>query len=68
MCRHSKCWTQSGRSGAPIDIENDDARESTLVVPKNAFAWGTVHVILAVTDSGTPPLTRYRRVIINVAP
>jgi hypothetical protein len=26
------------------------------------------HVILAVTDSGTLPLTRYRRVIVTVEP
>ena len=27
---------------------------------------GTMHVILAVTDHGTPRLTRYRRVIVDV--
>jgi hypothetical protein len=29
---------------------------------------GTMHIILAVTDHGTPRLTRYRRVIVTVAP
>jgi hypothetical protein len=29
---------------------------------------GVAHVILAVTDSGSPPLTRYRRVILEVRP
>ncbi len=28
----------------------------------------TTHLILAVTDNGTPALTRYRRVIINILP
>ncbi|HEV9036154.1 MAG TPA: nucleoside hydrolase-like domain-containing protein [Puia sp.] len=28
----------------------------------------TIHFILAVTDKGTPPLTRYRRVIVTVVP
>jgi hypothetical protein len=27
---------------------------------------GTAHIILAVTDSGTPTLTRYRRIILNI--
>lgn len=27
-----------------------------------------VHFILAVTDRGTPPLTRYRRVVVTIAP
>jgi hypothetical protein len=29
---------------------------------------GTAHIILAVTDDGTPPLTSYRRVILTVKP
>ena len=28
---------------------------------------GTMHIILAVTDHGSPRLTRYRRVIVEVA-
>jgi hypothetical protein len=28
----------------------------------------TIHFILKVTDKGTPPLTRYRRVIVEVLP
>jgi len=30
--------------------------------------FGTMHIILAVTDRGSPPLTRYRRVLVTVAP
>jgi hypothetical protein len=59
---------QSGRSGAPLAIENEHAREAAFVVPTNYFAPGTLHLILAVRDSGTPSLTRYRRVIVSVAP
>jgi hypothetical protein len=29
---------------------------------------GTLHIILAVTDNGTPALTRYQRVIVTVNP
>jgi hypothetical protein len=29
---------------------------------------GTLHLIVAVTDSGTPALTRYQRVIVTVNP
>jgi hypothetical protein len=59
---------QSGRTGAPLTIENARASEAWFVVPKNAFRLGTLHVILAVTDDGTPALTRYRRVIVTVRP
>jgi hypothetical protein len=58
---------QTGRTGAPIEIENAKSSRASFIVPKNAFKAGTLHVILAVTDDGTPALTRYRRVIINVA-
>jgi hypothetical protein len=57
---------QTGRTGAPIEIQNANSKQASFVVPKNAFKAGTLHVILAVTDSGTPALTRYRRVIVNV--
>jgi hypothetical protein len=29
---------------------------------------GTAHIILAVTDSGKPALTRYQRIILTVEP
>ena len=29
---------------------------------------GTVHIILKVTDKGTPPLSRYKRVIVTIVP
>ena len=35
-------------------------------MPRRAFKPGTLHVVLAVTDNGTPALTRYARVIVNV--
>ena len=49
-------------------IENAQSKEASFIVPKNAFKPGSLHIILAVTDNGTPPLTRYRRVIVNVTP
>jgi hypothetical protein len=45
-------------------IENAEGPRAT-VVPKVA---GIAHVILAVEDDGTPSLTSYRRIILNMAP
>lgn len=50
-----------------LNIENDDKREATFVPPK-VNKVETMHFILAVTDNGSPSLTRYKRVIINVLP
>jgi hypothetical protein len=58
----------TGRSGAPIVIEGARERDATFVVPVDPFTPGTLHIILAVTDNGTPALTRYRRVIVTAAP
>ena len=61
----------SGRSGQPLDIRGFDQRDASFVVPAQRVmppGIGTMHIILAVTDHGTPRLTRYRRVIVKVEP
>jgi hypothetical protein len=47
-----------------VNIENNNRPKATVHVPKDAKG-KSIHVILEVTDSGEPPLTRYRRVIIE---
>ncbi|NKB69136.1 MAG: DUF1593 domain-containing protein [Candidatus Latescibacteria bacterium] len=59
------------RTGQPLEIENFDRPAAWFTVPTSRVmppGTGTMHIILAVTDHGTPPLTRYRRVIVDVAP
>jgi len=70
------CYTEAGtfpvssaRSGQPLEIKNFDQPEAWFEVPVNRVmppGKGTIHIILAVTDHGTPRLTRYQRVIISV--
>lgn len=47
-----------------LELIAADRPEATLVV-EDAFR-ESIHVVLEVTDSGTPPLTRYRRVVVEV--
>lgn len=59
----------SARSGQPVDIRNFDQPRAWFTVPASrvmAPGTGDMHVILAVTDHGTPRLTRYQRVIVTV--
>ena len=50
-----------------IKIHHADQEETYFIVPsENIFRTGTIHIILVVTDNGTPALTRYQRVIIHV--
>ena len=59
----------SARSGQPVTIQNFDQPEAWFTVPIKRImppGTGTMHIILAVTDHGSPRLTRYQRVIITV--
>lgn len=61
----------SARSGQPLEIRNFDQSRAWFTVPTSrvmAPGTGTMHIILAVTDHGTPRLTRYQRVIVTVRP
>lgn len=61
--------TSSGKTGQPLEIRDANRPKASFTVPANRVmppGTGTMHIILAVTDQGTPPLTRYRRVIVNV--
>lgn len=58
----------TGRSGQPLEISGADQQQASLLVPTFISGPGWIHVILAVTDNGTPRLTRYRRVRIEVLP
>jgi hypothetical protein len=46
-------------------LSNSNSSKATLLVPSNA-AGTLIHVICEVTDSGTPALTSYRRMIVAV--
>lgn len=59
----------SARSGQPVTIQDFDQSEAWFTVPTNRIGGsgtGTMHIILAVTDHGSPRLTRYQRVIVRV--
>ena len=59
----------SARDGQPVPIQGFDQSKASFTVPTQRVmppGTGTMHFILAVTDHGTPRLTRYRRVIVTV--
>ncbi|NMB46808.1 MAG: DUF1593 domain-containing protein [Firmicutes bacterium] len=62
-------WWQYGDADTyhgTVDIRNANNKDAYFIVPKDVIPGDTIHIILEVTDSGTPPLTRYRRVIATV--
>jgi hypothetical protein len=59
----------TGSTGAPLKIDGADLARASFVVPANKeFPTGTMHLIVAVTDRGSPSLTRYARAIVEVRP
>jgi hypothetical protein len=58
-------YPEPGTYRGELGITFDDSRDAILLVPKDA-AGRTIHVVLEVTDDGTPALTRYRRVVVTV--
>jgi len=59
----------SARSGQPLEIKGYDQPKASFVVPTArvmAPGTGEMHILLVVTDHGTPRLTRYQRVIVEV--
>jgi len=62
-------WWQYNDAGAyPGDITFTDpaALATSFRVPEDAKPGQTINLILEATDSGTPPLTRYQRVVVTV--
>jgi hypothetical protein len=60
-------YPEAGTLKAPLSVGTENLTRVGLRVPEVDTA-ATVHVIVQVTDKGTPALTRYQRVILHIAP
>ena len=49
-----------------IEIRNAGQQDASFTVPEDAGKGETIHIICEVTDTGTPQLTRYKRVLVTV--
>jgi hypothetical protein len=59
-------WKDVGQYAGRVPFSNPNALATSVQVPADAATGQTIHVILEATDNGTPALTRYQRVIIDV--
>jgi len=58
-------YADADTARSTVAIQGADRREGAeFVVPNEPGR--TVHIILEVTDDGTPPLTRYRRIVFHI--
>jgi len=58
-------YPEPGTYSRSVPIADSSAEAVSLNVPADA-AGKTIHVVLEVTDTGEPPLSRYRRIILRV--
>lgn len=62
-----KWWQfQVGTYPNTVSISNVNTAQAKVLIPKDAVAGQTIHVVLEATDNGSPSLTRYQRVVITV--
>ncbi len=61
-------YREAGSYDGAIEIRHGEKQDAAFVVPDDAGAGETIHLVAEVRDRGTPPLTRYQRVIVTVAP
>ena len=61
-------WQETGTYPGTVTFSNATALATTMQVPTDAVAGQTIQLVLEATDTGTPALTRYQRVIVTVLP
>lgn len=63
-------WWQYGEADSyagKIIIDKANNKNASFMIPSDAHRGDEIHIILEVTDKGSPRLTRYQRVIVKVA-
>ncbi|HTK48301.1 MAG TPA: nucleoside hydrolase-like domain-containing protein [Gemmatimonadaceae bacterium] len=60
-------WKDVDTYPGDVRLSSPDSLATTLRVPADARAGQTIQLVLEGTDDGTPPLTRYARVVVTVA-
>ena len=61
-------YTEAGSYHRPIPIQSAENLRAVYVVAPVVEKPETAHFILRVTDKGTPPLSRYKRVVVTILP
>ncbi|HEX6223088.1 MAG TPA: nucleoside hydrolase-like domain-containing protein [Chryseolinea sp.] len=55
-----------GSFAGDVNITNGNALQCRVTIPQDAKSGQTIHLILEATDTGTPALTRYQRVVVTI--
>ncbi len=61
-------YREAGTYPGLVTVNNATSPTASFTVPASATPGSTIHMILDVTDNGTPPLSSYARVVVTVGP
>lgn len=59
-------YEEVGSHKGKVSIRHAEGNKAEILIPANARKNETIHIILVVSDNGSPSLTRYQQVIITV--
>jgi hypothetical protein len=59
-------WKDADTYPGEVTLSNANSLAMSMQVPADAVAGQTIQLVLEATDDGTPPLTRYQRVVVSV--
>lgn len=59
-------YREAGSYDGTVEIRDAGSQDASFMLPSDASAGETIHIIIEVTDTGTPQLTRYQRVVVEV--
>jgi hypothetical protein len=59
-------WKEVDTYPGDVSLSDTTGLATALQVPEDATPGQTIHLVIEVTDTGTPPLTRYQRVVVSV--
>jgi len=59
-------YPEAGSYDGSIEIRGVGKQDASFTIPDDAGKGKTVHIICEVTDTGTPQLTRYQRVVVEI--
>jgi hypothetical protein len=59
-------YQEAGTYDGTVEIKDAGKQGASFMVPGDVGEGKTIHIICEVTDDGTPPLTRYKRVVMMI--
>ncbi len=59
-------YREAGTHNGIVIIKDSGKEDASFTVPEDAAKGNTIHIICEVQDSGTPQLTRYQRVVVQI--